>query len=490
MQIAEFPAIDSPPVSISPNSEHRGRGKSQAFDAPAPAPASGRWQTLRTALPLLTADICAALVATLAAYALTRAIWPGAELRWSGLALGVTLLVVVVNQLLGLYPGSGLSAVAEMRLTSRGALYAMTLFVIFALPALGTSAAMRMLVPLTWGLLLVLLPLGRLPVRAVFSRYRWWGQPALIVGNDTNASATYSFFHRNPRFGLRPLGYVGDAELGEGADSSLIRSSNGACLIVAVPRMSHYGMQTELHYYRSPQRLLLSHLSGASTIGGQASGFLDRLASAEPNAAGSSMRLVKRGIDVFAACVGGVLILPLVAAIAILIKLQSPGPVFFCQDRIGRNGSRFRVWKFRTMICDADKALAEYLAANPAAREEYARVHKLKDDPRITSIGHWLRKTSLDELPQLWNVLLGQMTLVGPRPIMPFESAKYGDRFKYYCAATPGMTGLWQVSGRNDTTYDERVYLDTLYVSSWSVWLDMYILVLTIKVVLFRQGAY
>jgi Undecaprenyl-phosphate galactose phosphotransferase WbaP len=198
----------------------------------------------------------------------------------------------------------------------------------------------------------------------------------------------------------------------------------------------------------------------------------------------------KRAVDLLLAGIGGLLVSPLMIVVALLIKWQAPGPVFYSQQRIGRDGRRFMVWKFRTMICDADRVLEDFLASCPERREEWDRAHKLQDDPRITAIGHWLRKTSLDELPQLWNVLRGEMSLVGPRPIVSAEICKYEDRFAAYCSVLPGITGLWQVSGRSDTTYAERVELDSYYARNHSLWLDFYILLMTVKVVLFRQGAY
>jgi len=184
------------------------------------------------------------------------------------------------------------------------------------------------------------------------------------------------------------------------------------------------------------------------------------------------------------------LISPLLAAIAILIKMNSPGPVFFGQQRIGQGGRRFIAWKFRSMVVDADRVLKEYLAKRPDLREEWERDQKLKNDPRVTRVGRILRKLSLDELPQLWNVIKGEMSLVGPRPIVQDELAKYGDKGTFYLKVKPGMTGLWQVSGRNDISYKERVELDVYYVRNWSVWLDLYILARTVWVVLFGKGAY
>ena len=195
-------------------------------------------------------------------------------------------------------------------------------------------------------------------------------------------------------------------------------------------------------------------------------------------------------MDVSITLLGGLLLLPLLFAVAIAIKLTSKGPIFFGHGRIGREGKIFRAWKFRTMAANADEVLEQYLSAHPELREEWEKDHKLKDDPRITKIGKLLRKTSIDELPQIWNVLRGDMSLVGPRPIVTAEIEKYGEYFDLYTIVLPGITGLWQVSGRNDTTYEERVKLDSYYVRNWSPWMDLYLLMRTVKIVLLAEGAY
>jgi Undecaprenyl-phosphate galactose phosphotransferase WbaP len=201
-------------------------------------------------------------------------------------------------------------------------------------------------------------------------------------------------------------------------------------------------------------------------------------------------RFVKRTSDLLLTIVGGVLLLPVVAVIAWMVKLSSPGPVFYSQERVGHRGRRFRAWKFRTMVANADEVLAGHFGLHPELKAEWDRDHKLKSDPRITRIGRWLRKTSLDELPQLWNVLLGEMSLVGPRPIVQAEICKYGAAFALYQRVVPGITGLWQVSGRNNTTYEKRVELDMYYGRNWSMWFDVQILFATIDVVLHCRGAY
>jgi lipopolysaccharide/colanic/teichoic acid biosynthesis glycosyltransferase len=164
--------------------------------------------------------------------------------------------------------------------------------------------------------------------------------------------------------------------------------------------------------------------------------------------------------------------------------------VFYGQWRIGYGGRRFRAWKFRTMVVNAEQQLEMHLANSPELRREWERDHKLRNDPRVTAIGRFLRKTSLDELPQLANVLIGQMSLVGPRPIVEEEIVKYGDAFRLYLRVRPGLTGLWQVSGRNDTGYAQRVRLDMHYVRNWSPWLDIHLLARTIGVIAGQKGAY
>jgi len=201
-------------------------------------------------------------------------------------------------------------------------------------------------------------------------------------------------------------------------------------------------------------------------------------------------RLTKRAMDYALALAGGALILPWIAIVALLVKFGSRGPVFYGHGRIGEGGRSFRAWKFRTMVENADEILEQCLQADRELQAEWDANQKLKADPRVTRIGKFLRQTSLDELPQLWNVLRGEMSLVGPRPIVWHEVEKYADDFDLYQKVRPGITGLWQVSGRSETTYDERVGMDVHYVRNWSVWLDVYLLAKTVAVVLRKQGAY
>ncbi len=200
--------------------------------------------------------------------------------------------------------------------------------------------------------------------------------------------------------------------------------------------------------------------------------------------------ILKRLFDLGAAALGLVAILPLLLVLGLLVKLDSPGPLFFAQERLGLNGERFRAFKFRSMYVNAEERLQQILHADPAARQEYDLFHKLRHDPRVTPVGRILRKFSIDELPQLWNVLRGEMSLVGPRAYMPKELAKMNGTEQIILQVLPGITGLWQVSGRNRLSFPARLEIDIYYVRNWSAWLDLHILAKTVWVVLTGDGAH
>ncbi len=201
-------------------------------------------------------------------------------------------------------------------------------------------------------------------------------------------------------------------------------------------------------------------------------------------------RVVKRTLDIVLVILASPVLLPLFLGIAAAVRFSSPGPVLFSHRRIRKHGEFFSMWKFRTMCVDSAQVLEDHLAANPEARREWRETHKLKRDPRVTRVGFFLRRMSLDEVPQFWNVLHGAMSLVGPRPIVAAEVEKYGEYFEEYCKVKPGLTGLWQVSGRNEVSYEKRVQLDCRYVHSWSLLGDVKIMSQTLSSVVNQDGAY
>ena len=202
-----------------------------------------------------------------------------------------------------------------------------------------------------------------------------------------------------------------------------------------------------------------------------------------------ALRMEKQILDRVLALVAFIVLSPFFVVVPILVKLTSRGPVFYRQDRLGKRGRPIRVWKFRSMYADADERLKAILESDPARRAEWDASFKLRDDPRVTPLGRFLRKTSIDEFPQLFNVFAGDMALVGPRPIVEKEVHYYGSSYETFASVKPGITGLWQASGRSDTDYQRRVALDVHYVLNWSPWMDIWILFRTVYAVVFMRGA-
>ncbi|MEM6627328.1 MAG: sugar transferase [Pseudomonadota bacterium] len=214
--------------------------------------------------------------------------------------------------------------------------------------------------------------------------------------------------------------------------------------------------------------------------------------SATPSAKRSANRRsgLKRAFDLAVAAPALLFFAPLLLCLWLTIRLQDGEDAIFRQARVGADGEVFELLKFRSMVIDAPMKLQAHLDANPTAAHEWARYQKLKSDPRITPIGGFVRKTSLDELPQLWNIIKGDMSIVGPRPILISQIDKHGDHFDAYKSVKPGVTGLWQINGRNETSFEERAKFDAEYAANWSFWLDLKIFLQTIPIVLFSRGAY
>lgn len=223
--------------------------------------------------------------------------------------------------------------------------------------------------------------------------------------------------------------------------------------------------------------------------GGAPDGAFQPMTYAPPRHLGTTEKAIKRGIDVLGASLFFLLCGPLYLLVALGVLISMGRPVHYWQNRLGTNGQRFRFYKFRSMVRNSDEVLVEHLSRNDMARTEWDTFQKLEKDPRITPIGQIIRKLSMDELPQFWNVLKGDMSLVGPRPCMERQKSLYGKNWGHYCAMRPGITGLWQVSGRNRLSYARRVELDAEYVSNWSLWLDIKILMKTMVTVVTGDGS-
>lgn len=473
---------------------------------------SAAW-TLRVAAPLLAVDaVVIASALTLSAALLGP---PVAGVDATGTVQFALLATLLISRLFeGLYPGVGLNVVVELRKQTTAAAS------VFAVVAI-TTLALGRLDPVTaasqaaaFGLCAIGLPLMRRTTQGLLGRTKWWGFPLLVFGSGRAARRVLVEMGRDPSRGLRPVGCVGPPETsratggrdatgfrrGTFSDAPRLIEELGVQWVIAVMPGKDQGDVARLlanHAAAAPHRLLTTGIADFPYLwqvvrdcGGQAG------IEVRDGLLLYSRRVLKRSLDLTLVVLGGLAISPLLLGIAAAIKLSSPGPVLYGQRRIGRRRREFTAWKFRSMVVDADAFLQNYLDEHPAAKAEWERTHKLKGDPRVTPIGRFLRKTSLDELPQLWNVLVGEMSLVGPRPIVddPRYDREYVEKhpeaYALYARVRPGITGLWQVSGRNDRGYELRPHLDCYYVRNWSAWLDLYLLTRTVKTVLFREGAY
>lgn len=349
------------------------------------------------------------------------------------------------------------------------------------------------------------LPLVRTLSRHVLSRFSWWGRRVLLVGGNEQAAKILGTLQKKPRMGLRPIGVLAEYDelhadipanmhLGSPRELAEIAKAWNISMVVLVPNHDDNSSMVELiHAAESNVNswIMVPPTRDVPAMWTQAYDLTGRPALGWNNQLSSGIhRGVKRAFDLFLVLTFMPLWLPLCGVIAALIKLTSQGDIFFFQERVGRNRQSFRCWKFRTMHPNNRQLLEAYLEANPEMREEWERNFKLRNDPRVTWIGRFLRKASLDELPQLFNVLRGEMSLVGPRPLLESETQRYGDALSCYVQMEPGITGMWQISGRSNTSFAERAWYDEYYVRNWSPWLDVYILGCTIKVVLKCEGAY
>jgi len=339
-----------------------------------------------------------------------------------------------------------------------------------------------------------------------------WQLRTLVVGRRDDVGDVIEALESEPALGYRVVGTLDPAHgfnaLGTAAPSetldgpalewrrlaALCRRHGIENLVLACDDAELARMKVllrELARHEMPHAIV-PPLRGIAVNGLQVLHFMSHdvvLMQPRNNLARSANRGIKRGFDLAAASAALLFLAPLMIAIALIVR-RDGGPALYAQSRIGRDGRRFRCLKFRSMVCDAESVLEAHLAASPGAAAEWARDQKLRDDPRVTRIGRFLRKSSIDELPQLLNVLKGEMSLVGPRPIVDSECRFYGEDLGFYLQVRPGITGLWQVSGRNNVSYARRVALDGWYVRNWSLWHDIAILCGTVPAVLHRDGAY
>jgi len=412
---------------------------------------------------------------------------------------------IVIFQLHRLYPGVSLAPSEEMRR-----------FFIGSLIAYGGIIMSRFIEKNRWDAVnsafLISGVFSTIILLTIRSITHWFlhktklgGIPAVIYGSGETGKLVADCLLGSIRTGYVPVLILDDNPLGEdeyngipiihetSAGPEIVNRYNIKMAIVAMPSLDPIKLKhlqnTSVRYFR--YNVLIPNFYNLSSIWMSVRDFSGVLGIDTSNKLNMAFNLfVKRFMDLAIVIFGGILVLPILLLIALLIKIDSPGKILYKQKRIGINGKHFYTYKFRTMVADAEQKLQELLENDPVFNKEWHENYKLHKDPRITRIGKFLRRTSIDEFPQLINILKGEMSLVGPRPIIDDEIEKYGDDYTRVFSVKPGLTGLWQVSGRSDSNYLDRVAYDIYYQQSWSVWLDLWIIFKTFGVVIIGKGAY
>ena len=347
-------------------------------------------------------------------------------------------------------------------------------------------------------LALFFLPAARELARCTFAHSSLWGVPAVIYCTGSSGDFVINRLIKRPDFGYKPAviinskpngctNYNGIPVFTPGKEiHNVIRQLRIKVAILCDYEENTTDIMTQYRY-----TIVIPKAQTPNTMSMKVRDLGGILAfSSTHNLTKNGSLFIKRLIDLSLLIVSCPVVIPLVIIISFLVKVTSPGPVFYGHKRVGKNGTEIKCWKFRSMVINADQMLDKILAEHPEMREEWERDRKFTNDPRVTKLGKFLRKTSLDEIPQLWNILCGEMSFVGPRPVTKPELARYGDLADFILSVKPGLSGMWQISGRSDTGYEERITLDSYYIQNWSVWLDIWIIIKTVWVVVKGKGAY
>ncbi len=455
----------------------------------------------------LAMDLCLLALSILVSLFLRDALFPG-EVVLSNYVSVIPLFMLLfpaVYYLRGLYPGFGVDAIRELRTLTfstslvYGALAILTFFI------KDDWFYSRLAFLSSWLLSLGLIPLGRAVIRKIFGSRHWWGIPVIVIGAGKAGEKVIKSMQKHSHIGLRPIvavdddidrwGYINGIPVIGGLEvtpdlASKLSVDHAMIAMPSVPskrqkeiiwKFSRYFLHTTV----IPDIFGLSSLWVSTRDIGGILGL-----EVQQRLIRKSSLATKRVFDILLTTFIGIFALPLILLISLLIFIDSRGRIFFRQERMGIADSRFEMIKFRTMHVDAEQRLQDLLDQNPEMRAEYEIYHKLRNDPRMTRVGKFLRKFSLDELPQFWNVIKGDMSLIGPRAYMPWEKYKMNGQDEVILKVKPGISGLWQVTDRNASSFEERNSTDVYYIRNWSMFFDIYIVARTIGVVLTGNSGY
>jgi len=455
---------------------------------------------------LLLVDIFTISMAMITATGIRVMLVPlmGGVVNWPLILNGLIfylIFTIILAWLNGLYPGFGLAAVHEMQKVLYVVSLASVFLGVFLFLQQLALAFSRFIFILTWFLSVLFMMLGRFALRNRFSRFKWWGIPMVVIGSQENATPVIEKLIQSRRLGFRPVFYYDPQEthaepihgvpvIKNKQDLQEVVKEAGVKHVVFT---DHFENVTNInfHWMRDvfPNILFVLKTAPFGSLWVRTIDLHGTLAI-ETNYHLLNKReiIIKRTLDMILTLILLLLTWPVFVMLSLLIRLDSKGPILYTQMRLGKNGVPFKSFKFRTMFDNAEEKLQEVLNSNPEAQREYEKYHKLADDPRVTRVGKFIRRYSLDELPQLINTLKGDMNLIGPRSYLPRELPEIGDYTKIIMKVKPGITGWWQVMGRNATSFKERLQLDEYYISNWSIWLDIYIVIKTVWVIIKGQG--
>jgi len=417
------------------------------------------------------------------------------------------LIVIFVFSLERLYT-KRFSFWDEVKHLYRGLVFSFVLLMLFVFLSRGYTQFSRVVIISAWILSLLLFPLFRRTAKIMLVRLNLWKKKVLILGTDETARALAKGIRSNPTIGYEIMGFLSPnkSELGKPLldDLKVIGEvaqvenwdpgSGPLDIIISLPEIDQ---QTMIELIETCEKVaetikIVPRIGNIFTLGVDVETFGDVLSlSVARNLVKPWNIYIKRVIESALTALLMIVFSPFLLIIALAIRADSRGPALFFQDRLGENGYKFKLIKFRSMYQNGDSKLQEYLEGDAEARREWQEFQKLRNhDPRVTRVGKFLRKYSLDELPQLINVLKGNMALVGPRPYLPREKDEIGKSYDLILRVKPGITGLWQVSGRNILPFKQRLLLDEYYIRNWSLWMDLVILIKSVKVFLSREGAF
>lgn len=398
------------------------------------------------------------------------------------MAIGLVLSMFLLQ---GLYPGYGLTTIKELEKMGKAITMAFILMATISYLNKPFQIFPRSILPIAWSLLIVILPVMRFITRNLFSLTNFYGVPVIVFGEGEFAEDVVTSLNRIRRLGWRPDSWH---TLEKTRFKNEFNPASIAILALKFDSSSVELVRSLNQYFRKVVLIQEGENIGSLWVETREIDGLLGLEFTYNNLSTQNI-LLKRIIDLAGAMFLLILVSPLLIFISILVALDSPGPIFYRQKRLGKEFRRFDILKFRTMVLGAEEILEQLLQKDPLAKAEYDQFHKLEKDPRMTRAGLLLRKYSLDELPQLWNVLKGEMSLTGPRAYMPAELECMGTFAATILRVRPGITGYWQVLGRHSTSFNKRLQMDEYYVGNWSLWMDAYILLRTVLVVISGKGA-